>query len=567
MLSELYIRNLTLIEELSLFFGGGLTVLTGETGAGKSIVLDAIFLVIGGRMSADHIRDGAKEVDVTARFTLDLKAMDLVNQALMALDMPVLEDPSLLVRRIVSRSGRHRQYINGVPVTVSHLREIAEPLIDFTGQHAQHALLAPKGQLTLLDLFASHDQLLTQMARAHEERKALLLQKQQLDLDERTRVNRMDWLRFQIDEIEKCAPKVGEIDALLQERERLLNVAKIREEGARIIRALSDGDEGDDVCSRLAAANRAIQTLTRFNPIFESLEVQLRDVDSVVNDVCLQVARYVRAADEDPERLQIVEDRIGDIKQLLRKHADTVEELLELQTKMQAELSALQESEERLQALEQKLEAANAQVRKAAKELFLSRVNAGEKLAPAVVKEIADLGMAEAIFKVELKQNDGDLALSATALGADSLRLLFSANKGESANPVEKVASGGELSRVMLAIKRVLMKKNATMVSIFDEVDAGVGGAIGHAIGEKLKAISRGCQVLCVTHLAQVAALADAHLKVEKKVTDGRTLSTFKALNKSERIEELARMMGGKKVTELTRRHANEFLDQAGVPE
>lgn len=565
MLAELYIRNLTLIEELSLVFGPGLTVLTGETGAGKSILLDAIFLAIGGRSSIDHIRDGAKELDVSARFFVDQKAKKRIAQALVSLDMPELEESSLLIRRIVSRNGRHRQYVNGAPVTVSQLREIAEPLIDFTGQHAQHALLAPKGQLALVDAFASHEPLLLEMSRSFDDRKRLLTQKKQLDMDERTRANRIDWLRFQIEEIEKCAPKVGELDDLMRERDSLLNVAKIRDEVSRVVRALSEGEDGDDVGSRLAAANRSMQALCKYNATFEILEKQLSEATSIVDDVCLAITRHVRSVDEDPERLSVVEDRIGDIKQLLRKHADTVEDVLQLQIDMGAELSALEESEERLSELDKKLSFATALVVAAAKRLSVSRMLAARKLAPAVKKEIADLGMPDSIFEIELVHHEDDTGSHASAMGADSLRLLFSANPGESPNAVEKVASGGELSRVMLAIKRVLMTKDATMISIFDEVDAGVGGAIGHAIGEKLKAISRGRQVLCVTHLAQVAALADAHLKVEKKVTNGRTLSTLHSLDRSQRVEELARMMGGREVTELTRRHASEVLEQAGV--
>jgi DNA repair protein RecN (Recombination protein N) len=563
MLTELYIRNLTLIEELSLIVGPGLTVLTGETGAGKSILLDAIFLVIGGRASSDQIRDGAGELDVSARFFLDEKVRLRTNETLHTLELHSLEESSLLLRRVVSRNGRHRQYINGAPVTVSQLREVAEPLIDFTGQHAQHALLAQKGQLSVIDAFASHEELLEQMAQSFDARKKLLLQKQKLNLDVRARTNRIDWLRFQIDEIEKCAPSPGELASLVQERERLQNSAKIREEGARVLRALQDGDDGDDVASRLVAASRSTQALKRFNPTFENLDKQLSEATAIIDDVCREVARYLRSADEDPSRLGVVEDRIGDIKQILRKHGDDVEEVLKSLDTMRSELSALEDSEVHLEEIEKRLKAAESLVLKNAKELSTSRALAAAKLAPLVKKEISDLGMPAAVFSAEVIPNQN--IDHVTQLGCDHVRMLFGANPGESANALEKVASGGELSRVMLAIKRVLMTKDTTMVSIFDEVDAGVGGAIGHAIGEKLKAISNGRQVLCVTHLAQVAALADAHMKVEKGVREGRTTSKLQTLSKAQRIDELARMMGGKEVTELTRRHASEFLEQAGV--
>jgi len=523
---------------MSLAFGPGLTVLTGETGAGKSILLDAIFLAVGGRASSDQIRDGALELDVTARFGL--------------------EEPTLLLRRVVARNGRHRQYINAMPVTAGQLREVAEPLVDFTGQHAQHALLFAKGQMSLLDAYAGHDNLLSDVTNCFETRKELLTEKQRLSLDERSRANRVEWLRYQLDEIEKCSLKPGELEELTNERERLLNAAKIKEESARVLRALCDGDEGDDVLSRLALALRSVHSLKRFNLSFESIESGLQDASNLIDDACREVTKQIHSLDEDPGRLSEVEDRIGDIKQLMRKHGDTIEEVLEAADKMRTELSLLEAHDESLATIEKKLLDADARLRAAASALSKSRQEAAAALAPLVRKEIADLGMPEVQFEIVITQQE-----EVHSTGSDALRMLFSANPGESPSALEKAASGGELSRVMLGIKRVLMTKDATMVSIFDEVDAGVGGAIGHAIGEKLKAISKGRQVLCVTHLAQVAALADAHLKVEKKVVAGRTVSTLQTLTRAERVEELARMMGGKEVTDLTRKHAHEFLQQA----
>lgn len=532
-LTELFIRNLTLIDEMSLSFGPGLTVLTGETGAGKSILLDAIFLAIGGRASSDQIRDGAAELDVTARFGL--------------------EEPTLLLRRVVARNGRHRQYINAMPVTVGQLREVAEPLVDFTGQHAQHALLFAKGQMSLLDAYADHDHLLSEVTTFFEARKELLAEKARLSLDERSRANRVEWLRYQLDEIDKCGLKSGELEELANERERLLNAAKIKEEGARILRALSDGDQGDDVLSRLALVLRSIQ-------YFAAIESRLEDASNLIDDACREVTKQIHSLEEDSGRLSEVEDRIGDIKQLTRKHGDTIEEVFGAANKMRTELASLEAHDESLATIEKKLRDADTKLGTAASALSKSRRDAAVSLAPLVRREIADLGMPEAQFAIELTSQD-----EVHSTGADTLRMLFSANPGESPNALEKAASGGELSRVMLGIKRVLMTKDTTMVSIFDEVDAGVGGAIGHAIGEKLKAISKGRQVLCVTHLAQVAALADAHLKVEKKVVAGRTISTLQTLTREQRVEELARMMGGKEVTDLTRKHAHEFLQQAGV--
>lgn len=565
MLTELYIRNLTLIEKLSLDFGPGLTVLTGETGAGKSILLDAILLVIGGRASIDNIRDGEKELDVSARFSLNANARTRIALTLEDLEMPPLEDASLLVRRVVARNGRHRQYVNGAPVTVTHLREIAEPLVDFTGQHAQHALQGQKGQIAFIDSYACHENLLLEVSRAHVDRKELVAIKRKIDVDERTRANRSDWLRFQIEEIEKCDPKKGELDELLRERAALLNASKINEEGARVIKALSEDSEGNDVSSRLALVSRSMHTLSRLSPSFQVFEKRLDEAITIVDEICLEVERALSAAEESPAQVSTIEDRIGDIKQLLRKHGDTIEEVLRVQGEMRVELNTLQDSEQRLEILDKKLLAANQRLTKAATDLSDSRKAAAAKLAPLVQKEIAELGMPEAIFEIEVSQNRDENGLVVGAHGSDSLRLLFSANPGESPNALEKVASGGEISRVMLGVKRVLMDKDVTMVSVFDEVDAGVGGSIAHAIGEKLKTISHGRQVLCVTHLAQVAALADAHVKVEKRVHEGRTTSSLTSLSKPQRIEELARMMGNRHVTELTRKHASEFLEQAGV--
>lgn len=564
MLSELFVKNLTLIERLDLNFGPGLSVFTGETGAGKSILLDALMLIMGGRASIEAIREGAEELEVVARFDLEPGALAKANASLAELGLGPSDESCLILRKVVARHGRHKQYINGTPVTLAQLKEVAEPLIDFTGQHAQQVLLQPKGQLGLLDAFGGHERHLAQMASAFAELKALKVQRSQLSLDERTRLSRIDWLRFQIEEIAKVSPQEGEIETLKAEREQLAHAAKLKEESERARELLCDAEGGKDALAKVYEAANALQRAARHHAWFADQAKGLADAGSLIDDVVRELGRYTERLEMNPKRLVEVEDRLFDLQQLIRKHGSSLGDVIAAHVTMQTEVDQLQSAEEQLSALESKLALAQKRCQEVAAVLTHARQKAGEQFVKAVKKEVSDLGMPHAFFKVDVQPHaDESKETQFNAMGADVVRLLFSANPGEQAHSLEKIASGGELSRVMLGIKRVLLTKDLTLVSIFDEVDAGVGGAMGEAIGEKLQKIAQGRQVLCVTHLAQVAARAHGHMKVEKQVSKGRTLSTVTQLSTEERIEELARMMGGRQVTEITRQHAREFLHSA----
>lgn len=558
MLTQLYIRNLGLIDTLSLSLGAGLTVITGETGAGKSIFLEAILLLSGARANLDSLREGADEIDVMAHFCLDPASKTRLSRVLCSLGLPDTLDEDFSLRRVISKNTR-RQFLNQIPLTVAQLKEIAEELIDFTSQHAQHALMQPKGQLQFLDAYGQHQALLNELSDRLKTVSALKTQLEDLTRAAQERDSKIDWLTFQIDEIDKIDPKPGELERLSTERDGLANWERLKTESLRALNCLRDSDEGVDAFSSLNAAQKALGSIKAGGATLEQALMRLEEARALLDDCCMELDRIVRRDEDDGASLAQIEDRIGDIKELLRKHPGDVDALLVKKAQMLAQLQQLKGAEASFEALTLELKKAQRELFDCANELTKARKKAASRLTPLIQKELVDLGLKSAVFEIQVLPHEGAVHQS----GADSIRFLFGANQGEPANALEKVASGGELSRVLLAIKRVLMERDLTLVSIFDEVDTGVSGAIGQAIGEKLKAISKGRQVLCVTHLAQVAALADMHLKVEKEAKAQRTVSRIFALERAARIEELARIMGGRDLTDLTLQHAREVLDRA----
>lgn len=563
MISYLSIRQLTLIESLELDFEPGLTVFTGETGAGKSILLDALLLMMGAKSRVELIREGADELEVCAQFILKPKLMTVLNQVLQELDIATAEENTLLVKRIVSRKGKHRQQINGQMVTLSQLKTVVEPLVDFTAQHAGQGLLRSGGQMAHLDAYAGHEDLLKEMQEAFREYKLTEKKIEELQQGERDRQYKIDWLQFQVEEIERIAPEVAELDDLKKEREQLVHAEKIGEETARVLQYLSERDDGYDAATCLQEASVILGKIASISEELGDFFARLDSAIALVDDVCRDISRYGSKIQSDPERLQQVEDRLNDIQILCRKHGGGVERVLESCANMRRELDVLQNAESNLEMWKQDCERLKKRCEGIAERLSLSRKKHAKQLSQLVRKELADLGMPKVSLEVKVEATSSEGAYPLTEYGFDHVNIVFSANPGEPAYMLEKVASGGELSRILLAIKKVLATKDLTLVSIFDEIDTGVGGAIGEAIGEKLQSIASERQVLCVTHLAQIASRAHSHMKVEKYVQNNRTVSSVKALLHDERVEELARMLGGKTVTETTRKHALEFLQQA----
>lgn len=565
MLLHLSIQNFALIDHLELPFQPGMTVLTGETGAGKSILLDALGLVLGGRARGEAVRTGHDQASVSAQFCLEERALHRVDALLEDAGLPRCEDGMLLVRRLISAKGRHRQWVNGALATVSVLRSLTEPLVDFTGQHAQQLLIKPKSQLALLDAFADVDDTLDGMRSAMAKARGIVAKRKALDMDEREKAQRADWLRFQIDEIDEVAPELGEEEALLVERDRLAHVEKIQHAG-QAARMLLSEDDGDAL-SRLSMASSQLAKLSDVDPTLGGLVDTLEEAFALVDDVARELSGHVDGLESNPARLDEVHSRLEALTRLQRKHGASVEAVLEARARMQAELDAIDHAEEAMAALDAELSAALRAAGVVATRLTAAREKAAGALTKKVMAELSDLSMPHATLEVAfVPHGGGDAALRApdgrvlSASGAEQVELRFSANPGQALAPLAKVASGGELSRVLLAVKRVLLDRDPVPISVFDEVDTGVGGAVGEAIGDKLRAIAAGRQVLVVTHLPQIAALGHGHAKVEKRVAGGSTTTSVRALSGEDRLAEVARMLGGRDITDTTRAHASELL-------
>lgn len=569
MLSHLTVKNIALIDHVELAFAPGLTVLTGETGAGKSILVEALLLLLGQRASADVVRQGESEGVVEAVWHLDGDVAADVDAALAEAGLPALDDQQLVLRRVVSREGRHKQQVNGALCTVSQLRVVAESLVDFTGQHAHQQLVRKDAALPLIDGFARLADDVTAMGTAWRAARDLAAELAELRTKEAEKERRLDVIRFYLDEIDALSPRPGEDEQLEADRRRLMNAGKLKDAVDEARNLVTDGD--DDALTRVQHAVQVLKKASRDDDTLLPLVESLENAAALLDDVARDLNRR-NDVDDDPARLSLIEDRLDGLKRVMKKHGGDLEAVLAAQAALSAERTLLEQATQRIGALEVDVDATIAVADVIAVRLTAARQAATTALSSAIERELPALGMPSArIFVVVeplavsadtvVKTRDGR-ALSAT--GADRVELRFSANAGESPAALAKVASGGELSRVLLAVKRVLLDKDPVPVSVFDEVDAGVGGAIGEAIGEKLQAIAgRHRQVLCITHLPQIACRGETHLVVAKQVVDGRTVSTVRIVGGPEREGELARMLGGRDITSTTLSHAKEMLELA----
>ncbi|MDP2345702.1 MAG: DNA repair protein RecN [Deltaproteobacteria bacterium] len=567
MLSHLTVKNVALIDHVELSLQPGLTVLTGETGAGKSIVVEALLLLLGQRASADVVRTGAAEGVVEAQFHLSGATRACVDDVLRSCDLPALEDAGTLVlRRVLSREGRHKQQVNGALCTVAQLKAVAEPLVDFTGQHAHQQLLRPAAALPMLDGFAGLEADVAAMGQAFAAATSTAAELLELRTKEADKERRLDVLRFYLDEIEALDPRPGEDLTLEADRRRLMNAGKLREALADARGLLVDGEH--DVLTRAQQAQAALKKAVRDDPSLQPLVSSLDEAVALIDDVARSLVRH-GDVDDDPRRLLLVEDRLDALKRVMKKHGGDLDAVLVAKGALQAERALLQDAASRIGFLEARLTVDVAAAVVVAERLSAARCKSALLLAAAIASELPSLGMGGARIEVKVEASSSSSGLAGlTRTGADRVEVLFSANAGEALAPLAKVASGGELSRVLLAVKRVLLAGDPVPVSVFDEVDAGVGGAVGEAIGQKLQAIALTSggehrQVLCITHLAQIACRGEGHLVVEKAVSGGRTISRVRAVADEARVDELGRMLGGKEITAATLEHAREMLTRA----
>lgn len=570
MLSELRVENLAIIDKLGVAFAPGLNVLTGETGTGKSLVIDAVELVLGGRASAEFVRAGSERAVVEALF--DISHNQSVLQELAELGL-YDDDSQLVLSREITRGGRSASRINGRPVTAAMLRRVTQHLVDLHGQHEHQSLLQPERQLDLLDSFAG-EQAQSLRRRVAELHRAVRQIEEELRLlagDAKDRARQLDLLQFQLAEIEAARLAPGEDAALHSERSRLAGAEKLFAACERAYASLRGGEEGGQgAADAIGTALAELEEMARIDAALAPALETLRSILYQLDDLARDLRRYRDAIEFNPERLEEVLQRLDQIAKLKRKYGDSIEEILRYRDEVAAGIERITGSEEAVARLNAERERVGAALGEAAAALSAVRRAAARTLEEGVAAELADLGMPRTVLKVAFGQEEaedgfpcGDRRLRIGPRGCDQVEFLLSPNPGEPPLSLARIASGGELSRIMLALKTILAGADQVPTVIFDEIDAGIGGRAAQAVAEKLARVAAARQVLCVTHLPQIAAMADAHYAISKEVVGERTRTRIEQLGETSRTEEIGRMLGGAEVTAKTREHAQEMLTLA----
>ncbi len=555
MLSLLHIENIAIIESADICFDSGFNVLTGETGAGKSIVIDAISAVLGERTSRELIRTGAKSALVTAVFTglPRLRWLDENN-------IPDREE-ELLLQREIQGDGRNVCQVNGRTITTAQLRELGRQLLDIHGQHDGQQLLVPASHLGYLDNFGKTGPLLEDYRTAYEKVSQLRRKIASLEMDEAERSRRVDTLNYQIRELERAELKPGEDEALDAQKNLLRNAGKLMEAVQAAEYALSGGDEFQGACGLISEAEGAVHAAARNCPQLEGMTEKLAALRSAAEDIVETLYDLRRGMDFSPEELDQMESRLDQIYRLKKKYGNSVDEMLDYLERCRQELDQIQVADDTISLLQGELVQAKQEAAKRGKALTAARKKAAQELQTRVQEELRQLDMPKVQFQTEFTALTCEDGMDST--GMDQVQFLMSANVGEALKPIQKVASGGELARIMLALKNVLAEDDGIGSLVFDEVDTGVSGRAAQKVAEKMADVARCKQVLCVTHLPQIAAMADTHFSVEKGERDGRTYTRVERLDRAGREEELSRLIGGSNVTDILRDSARELLDQA----
>lgn len=550
MLKELRIKNLAIIGDLSVGFSGGLNVLTGETGAGKSIIVDALGLALGDRAQSEMIRAGEKEASVQAYFDLE------GNFSLPDLGIDISE--GLVLRRTLSTSGKNRAFVNDTMVTLQTLADIGKSLVDIHSQHEHQSLLKAEKQRELLDSYGRLESELGTIASLHREVQTLKMALDKLETSGKERAHRLDLLRYQVNEIDTASLKADEKETLEEERNILSNLSKLNELTETSYSLLYSSD---DSCTEQLSA--VLSRLREMHAIDASVEETLRTVESarpLLEDAAIALRRHREKYNVDPDSLETLEDRLEQIRKLEKKYGEGIEGILEYMAKAEEELKTLVSSDERLSSLSADLRSKEEALTQAAELLSDKRKKTARKIEALIISNLKDLAFGNPAFSIDLRREKGpDGSYIINAHGMDRVEFLFSANPGEPLKPLARIISGGELSRVMLALKSILAEVDSLPVLIFDEVDAGIGGRTAGSVGEKLRAIAGKHQLLCITHLPQIASLGDFHLKIEKKEKDKRVTVDVREITGRERLDEIARMLSGT-TTETSLKHAEELL-------
>jgi DNA repair protein RecN (Recombination protein N) len=555
MLRHIRIRDFAIIEQLEFDLSAGLTVITGETGAGKSIMIDAISLVLGGRAEASQVRHGAKKAEIT--LTLNLQATTILDW-LRAHDLD--SDDECILRRIITSEGRSRGYINGTPTTLATLRELGEQVVDIHGQHSHQSLLVPSAQRDLLD---AHDNTIAPLLQTLKQQHHVWLKARHLFEDNTKNADKrqaqLDLLQFQVNELEGLSLQPGEIDRLGKEQQRLAHGDHLKHITQDCLQTLYEADH-ETLHQQMNKVLKRIEEATTYDSAYKETAEMLRQSCIQIEEAATNLREINANLDVDPLRLQSIEERLALSHELARKHHITANELAQQLIDMQAKLRQLESSSASLDSLKEVLHNATQSYDKTARQIRKKRQQAAKSLDKAISDAMQHLGMEGGLFKTNISFVTDN---TRPAHGTENVQFLVSGNPGQPTKPLIKVASGGELSRISLAIQLIATEKMRRPTMIFDEVDSGIGGAVAEVVGQQLRTLGTTQQVFCVTHLAQIAAFGHQHLQVHKNKTTSSTSTTLRNLEMPHRIKEVARMLGGKKITKKTLTHAEEMLTMA----
>jgi DNA repair protein RecN (Recombination protein N) len=556
MLRELHISNLAVIADARIELHAGLNCFTGATGAGKSLVIGAVELLLGMRSAAEMLRGGSEEGRVSGVFELrDKRVLQRIERDT---DIPVTADGGeLLITRRLHSSGRSSVSLNGHPITLSMLKTVAESLVDVHGQHDHQFLLKPSNQLDVIDQYAGLDNLRQEYHQAWSKLQQTKQQLEELNASRTLRQQQLELYRFQADEIDTAELDPGEYEELKARYSVLENLEKLKKDASGSYAALYEAD--GSILERLKMVSAVLSEMSGLDINLKPVAEAIRDATLQLEDGAFDLGRYLDKLDLDPAELAEVNDRLNVINRMLKKYGDTVPLILEHRAQIGETLAELERAGDDLSTLEADLKPLTTAVNKLAADLSAKRAAAAKKLAPLIERQFAELGMDKARFRIELNSSPAGPGAS----GADEIEFIVQTNPGLPAQPLRKVASGGEMSRIMLALKAVLAQGDRVSVLVFDEIDANVGGRLGSIIGKKLRELAAHHQVLCITHLPQIASFADRHLTVRKEATEGKTTTSVRVMDGGERIEELAEMIGGQRITETTRAQAQELLHTA----
>jgi DNA repair protein RecN (Recombination protein N) len=550
-LLELVVENYAVVERLRIRFHAGLNLLTGETGSGKSLVVDALGLLLGGRASAETIRTGESRARVAGIF--DVRDHAPIRRLLEPAGLEI-EEGELLIEREILGGGKSRAFVGSRPVSVALLKDLAPHLADIHGQHEQQLLFTPDAQRDMLDAFAGHRELLDRAAVTYHEWRAAAAELEELEHSEQEKLRLLDLWSFQRQEIDGAALKPDEEESLENERRVLQNVQRLQETAGTAYAAVYDSPES--ALSLTRAAAKRLEELCRIDSSLEGLREHLKSADLSLQEVSYALRDYLSRLEANPGRLEEVETRLAAIDRLKRKYGRSIAEILSFLEDVGRQIASVEHAGERMEELRQERKRLAADFDKLAAELTGRRGSAARKLEKRVEAELAQLGMERTVFRIAITPAPW------SAEGADRIDFLVSPNLGEEPRPLEKVASGGEISRLALALKTCLTAPRTAVVRtlVFDEVDAGVGGSAAEGIGRRLKKLAAANQVLCVTHLPQIAAFADHHYRVEKQESKGRTAAVVEELDSSARTREIGRMLSGQKLTPEALKNAEQLI-------